>query len=239
MRIDEFGRAVVHVDRAAVGLLRAVSPDHQAVLCQYHQLQVGIGPHGRAHLLGQCEPRPDVRDPGSGLPEAVRHESLAVACARQRVDRVRMCVVHVRRRDEGVQQGLDRGARRAWVELTTGEVGDHLLVAHLLTLEQRHHVVEAQLDEVAGPHRRQIGARALHPHHRQPAAEMICPDALRRGVPPTEVRNCSIGAEQVRGEQQLPEQVVRNRPGIRPAVLGRRDPPRKRAHWPHPPVTAA
>ena len=55
-----------------------------------------------------------------------------------------MGVVDVRRRDEGVQQRLDRGARRGRVQLAAGEVGDHVLVAHLVALHQRQDLVEAQ-----------------------------------------------------------------------------------------------
>ena len=60
-----------------------------------------------------------------------------------------MGVVDVRGRDERVQQRLDRGARRRGVDLAAGEVSDHVLVAHLVALEQRQHLLEPQRREVA------------------------------------------------------------------------------------------
>jgi hypothetical protein len=49
------------------------------------------------------------------------------------------------------------GARRGGVELATREVGDHVLVGHLVAVHQRQHLVELEAGEVLGTHRRQIG----------------------------------------------------------------------------------
>ena len=47
-----------------------------------------------------------------------------------------------------MEQRLDRAARRAGVELAAREVGDHLLVAHLVAFKQRQDLSEAQRGEV-------------------------------------------------------------------------------------------
>ena len=139
--VDELGGAVDDRDRPPVGLLGAVAPDDEAVLGEHDEPAGGVRRGPPRDLLGEREAGPDVVDPGRLLAEAVGDEGAAVARAGERVDRVGVGVMHVRRRDERVQQGLDRGSRGGGVELAAREVGDHLLVAHRLALEA-----------AAGPH---------------------------------------------------------------------------------------
>ena len=106
--VHELGRAVDHPDRVRVRLLGAVAPNDQAVLREDDQPQRRILADGGANLLGEGEARPYVRDPGGLVAEALPHEPLAVSRPREDVDRVGVRVVHVGRRDEGVQQRLDR-----------------------------------------------------------------------------------------------------------------------------------
>ena len=209
------------VERAPVGLLGGVAPHDEAVLGEHDELQRGVAAHRLADLPGEREARPDVRDPRGLVAEALAHEALAVPRAREHVDRVGVRVVDVVGRDERVQQRLDRRARRGRVGLAAREVGDHVLVAHLLALEQRQHLLEAQRREVLALHRREVAARPLHPHDALLAADVVGRGPLRRRVAAAEVRHRAVRAEQVRGEQDLAERVVRDRARILgPAVLG-------------------
>ena len=196
---DERDRLVDDLDRAPVGLLRAVAPHHEPVLGEHDRLEVGVGARRLADLLRQREAGADVGDPGGAVAEALLHEPLAVGAARQHVDAVGVRVVDVRRRDERVQQRLDRAARRRGVELAAREVGDHVLVGHLVAVHQREHLVELERGEVLAPHRREVRARALDPHDVDLLAGVILRPPLRRGVAAAEVRDRAVGAEQVRG----------------------------------------
>jgi hypothetical protein len=136
-----------------------------------------------------------------------------------------------------VQQRLDRGARSRRVDLAAGEVGDHVLVGHLVAVEHGQHLVQPERREVAAAHRREVAARALDPHHVDLAADVVGRGALRRRVPAAEVRDGAIGPEQVRREQHLAERVPGDVAGGRPAVVRRRDQLRHRRHRPQPPAT--
>ena len=236
-RIDELDRAVDHLDRAAVCLVRRVAPHDEAVLGEHHELQPRVLPHRRPDLLGEREAGPDVGDPGRLVAEALGHQPLAVARPGEHVDAVRMRVMDVRGRHERVQQRLDRRARRRRVDLTAREVGDHVLVAHLVAVEHGERLVQAQRREVAAPHGREVAAGALDPHDLDLAADVVGRRPLRRRVAAAEVRHRAVGAEQVRGEQDLAERVAGNLARRRPAVLGRRDQLRERRHRPQPPAT--
>jgi hypothetical protein len=203
--VHERDRLVDDLDRAPVGLLGAVAPHHQPVLGEHDELQVRVCARCLADLLRQREAGPDVRDPGGGVAEAVGHEALAVGAAGEHVDSVGVRVVHVRRGDEGVQQRLDRAARRRGVELAARQVGDHVLIAHLVALHQRQHLVELERGEVLRPHGGEVGARALDPHDRDLAPGVILRGALGRRVAAAEVRHRAVRAQQVRGLYELIE----------------------------------
>ena len=235
--VDEVDGAVDDLDRAPVRLLGAVAPDDESVLGEHDELELRVLAHGRADLLGEREAGPDVGDPGRFVAEALGHQPLAVARAGQHVDAVGVGVVDVLGRDERVQQRLDRRARRRRVDLAARQVGDHVLVAHLLALEHGEHLVQSQRREVLALHRRQVAARALDPHHVDLAADVVGRRALGRRVAAAEVRHRAVGAEQVRGEQDLPERVAGHLAASRPAILGRRDHLRERRHRPQPPAT--
>ena len=117
-------------------------------------------------------------------------------------------------------------------DLATGEVGDHLLVAHLLALEHRQRLIEPQRREVLAPHRRQITPRPLHPHHIDLTTHVIDRAPLRRRVAATEVRHRPIGPEQVRSQQHLLERIAGE------LGVGRRDQLHERGHAVTPPRSA-
>ena len=132
--------------------------------------------------LGELEPGPQVRHDGHVLAEGVVHRSRRVRRVRKRADRVGVHVVDVSRRQERVEQRLDRGPGGVGVDQATGEMSNHLLVGHRGPLPQRQHVVEPQPGEVARLRSRKVGATALDPDDAPLAAEVIGLDELGRGV---------------------------------------------------------
>jgi hypothetical protein len=213
--VDEVDRPIDDLDRLAIGLLGRVAPHDQTVLGEDDELEIPFGAGRLTDLLGEREAGPDVRDPGGRIAEALAHEPLAVRGSCQHVDAVGVGVVDVRRRYEGVQQRLDRGAWHRRVELAAREIGNHRLVAHLGALHQRQHLVHTQAGEVLRSHRREVAARALDPHHRDLTARVVDRRALGRRISPAEVRHGPIGAEQMRREHELVEGV-----GLRCAAFG-------------------
>ena len=87
--------------------------------------------------LRKLESGPQVRDDGHIRAERLVHRRLRVGSVRERADRVGVDMVDMRRRQERMQERLDRGPRRLRVDEGAREVGDHLLVCHRLALAQR------------------------------------------------------------------------------------------------------
>ena len=98
-----------------------------------------------------------LRDPEARAPVSERQHAAAVDAAdhrarpvvvRQGHDRVGVRVDHGLGGEKPVQQRLDRGARAADVLEGVREVGDHLLVGHVLAVEQRQDVVHPDPGEI-------------------------------------------------------------------------------------------
>jgi hypothetical protein len=102
----------------------------------------------------------------------------------QRDDGVRVGVDHRLRGQEAVQQRLDGRPRATGLLEGEAQVVDHLLVAHVVALEQGEHVVHAHAGEVLAPDRLEVGARALDPQHALLAPAVVALHRLDRGVAP-------------------------------------------------------
>ena len=152
------------------------------MLGEQHHLDVGVGADRLGDELREREAGADVGNPDGVGAEALPRQRLAVACTDDRTDRVWVGVIDVGVGDEGVQQRLDRRARHRRVELTACEVGDHLLVAHRVALEQRHDLVEAQAGEAGGGDRSQVAARPLDPQDVRLASGVVGLAHLDGGV---------------------------------------------------------
>ena len=100
----------------------------------------------------------------------------------QCADRIGVDVVDVRKRQEGVQQGLDRRSAGTRIEQSARDKVGHLLIGHRVEGAQRLELVEAQTRVVRGHRATHVGPGALHPHHSLLTPEVIGHRALGRGV---------------------------------------------------------
>ena len=102
------------------------------------------------------------------------------------------------------------GPRHGGVELAAHEVGDHVLVAHLVARDQRQHLLQAQRREARGAHRGEVAARALDPHDRALGAGVVdgrCPWP----------RCCRRRSSRRRGRRRAGSRRARGRRADRPA----------------------
>ena len=157
--VDERDRLVDDLDRAPVRLLGAVAPDDEPVLGEHDELEVGVGARRLADLLGEREAGPDVGDPRGGVAEALA----ARGARRRRVPASTLmpsgCVWWTCGAGTNACSSVSiEAARHRRVELAAREVGDHVLVAHLVALDQRQHLVEPQAGEVLRAHRREVAS---------------------------------------------------------------------------------
>src|SRR5262249_44894825 len=101
------------------------------------------------------------------------------------------------------------------------EIADHLLVAHVLALEQRADVVHADAREILALHRFQVGAAALDAKHGDVVAAVIALDGLDRGVAAAPDDQRGLGADEARGVYEEVEALERRGLGVIPARLHR------------------
>src|SRR5262245_10976141 len=97
------------------------------------------------------------------------------------------------------------------------EVIDHLLIAHVLALEQRQDIVHADAGEVLLLDALEIGARSLDAQHAHLAAAMVALGELHRGVAATPHHQRGLGADEAGGVDEEAETVEIARGGLVPA----------------------
>src|SRR3712207_9480774 len=81
----------------------------------------GVIPYGLAYLLAKGKAGTDVGDPDGFLPEALGGQPLPAFRAADHVDRIRVGVVYLRVRDEGVQERLYGAAGHVGSQLRSEE----------------------------------------------------------------------------------------------------------------------
>ncbi len=160
-------------------------------------------------VFREREPRTLPRNPERFVTEHALRELSPAWNGGERDGRVRMGVIDVSRREERVQQRLDRRPRRVRVERAAADVLEHFLVGHLVALEEEAQVVETERRESRLRDRREIGSRRLHPHDRHRATRMIDRESLHRRVAAALVGNRAVGPQEVRPANELLD--VRNR----------------------------
>ena len=193
------------LDRRLVGLAHGGAPRDRAVLGEHQRPRVGPPGDGLRHFA---------RDPEARTPVVERDDVLAIdafervgraVVVRQRDDRVGVRVHHAPALDEAVQQRLDRRPRPPGLLERARQVRHHLLIVHLLTLEQRADVVHAHAREVLALDRFQIGAASLHAQDVDRPVAVIALGRLDRRVasPPHDERG--LGTDQAGGVDESVE----------------------------------
>jgi hypothetical protein len=174
-----------------------VAPGYEAVFGEQDELRVRVVPYGFTHLLAEGKARSYVGDPDRLIPKALARELLAAFRAADHIDRIRMCVVDLRIRNESVQQGLYGAPRHVGCELATGQVGDHLLVAHLLPLLEREYFVELETRKLPSLYGRQVRSRTFHPQNVDLAPGVVPLCSLGRGIAASVVGDGAVPPQQV------------------------------------------
>src|SRR5439155_26234823 len=120
-----------------------------------------------------------------------------------------------------VQQRLDRRPHAAGILQRVGEIADHLLIAHILPLEQRPDVVHPHAGEVLALDGFEVGAAALHAQHGDLTPAVIALDGLdgRIAAAPDDQRG--LGTDEPRGVDEEVEALERRGLGVVPARLHR------------------
>jgi len=109
----------------------------------------------------------------------------------------------------------------AWILQRVGEITDHLLVAHVLPLEQRSDVVHPHAGEVLALDGFEVGAAALHAQHGDRTAAVIALDGLDGGVAATPDDQRGFGTDEPRGVDEEVEALELRGLGVVPARLHR------------------
>jgi hypothetical protein len=159
----------------------------------------------RLELQAEVEAGPLPREPANLAAEDLLREPLGVLRGGDRDHRVGVHVVDVRLRDERVQRRVDRGGARVEAEGAVRQVPHHLVLVVEPAVEtlQRLQLVEVERREAVLLHGPEVPAGALHPQDGHVlAGQRVLLRDLGRGVPPAEVRDPQVRAEQVRAVEQ-------------------------------------
>ena len=151
------------LDRRQVRVLEGPGPRAEAVLLEHDGPRVRLGADRRPDLSREPEAGAAVGHPDDLLPEQVLDDLPPALRVRQADDGVGVRVDDGLRVQEAVEQGLDRRPRRAGLLETAREVVDHLLVAHVVTLEEGEHLGQAHAGEVAARDALEVRAAPLDP----------------------------------------------------------------------------
>ena len=132
--------------------------------------------------LAQLEARTNPVHVGEPVSQGFACDAFSSGVVRQRADGVGVHVVDVGERQEGVQEGLDRGAPRAGIHQSPGHQIGHLFVGHLTAITQCCQFRKAQRRVVRFDRPTHVGAGALDPHHLLLSPEVINDTSLGRRV---------------------------------------------------------
>ena len=195
------------VDRREVRVLERRAPRAEPVLLEDDRPRLRPRPDGRPDLPRQPEAGAPVGHPHGLLAEQVLDHLAAALRVGQADDRVRVRVNHRLRVEEAVEEGLDRRPGRARLLEAAREVVDHLLVAHVVALEEREHLGEAHAGEVPARHALEVRPAALDPQDPDRPAEEVGLGELDRRVSPAPDRERRLGADPARDLHELVDEI--------------------------------
>ena len=195
------------VDRREVRVLERRAPRAEPVLLEDDRPRLRPRPDGRPDLPRQPEAGTPVGHPHGLLAEQVLDHLAAALGVGQADDRVRVGVNHRLRVEEAVEERLDRRPGRARLLEAAREVVDHLLVAHVVALEEREHLGEAHAGKVPARHALEVRPAALDPQDPDRPAEEVGLGELDRRVSPAPDRERRLGADPARDLHELVDEI--------------------------------
>src|SRR5713226_7287128 len=100
------------------------------------ELRIRLGMQRQRNLACQPKAGAAVWNPDQRITEAVSCQLLAIDRAGEIICGVGVRVIDMRKRQETMQEGLDRGTWTAWLIEAVREVVDHLGIAHALAFQE-------------------------------------------------------------------------------------------------------
>ena len=218
-----------------VALTRGVAPGEEAVEIEHHRRRVRLFVERVRRRLAETEPGHDVRHDHDVVAQRLAHEVVTVLLIGQGEDGVGVGVVDELRRQEGVEQRLDRRVGRRRVEQMAAKLVHHLDVGQRVEVAEPAQVGEVEAGQAGRLDRVEVPTRALDVDRLDRLAEEVAVDALDRGVPAAVHHQRRLRADQARGVDAQREVLA---PGgvtlhelarflIRPATLHVISPPAK------------
>ncbi len=214
---DRLLRAADQLDRGEVGLLHGGPPADRPVLLEQQRARLRMRLEGLRDFPGDEEPGAPVRERNDLLSVDFAEHITAAVVVGERDHRVGVGVDHRGRGQEAVQQGLDGRARARGLLQRVGEIVHHLLVAHVLPLEQGQHVVHAHAGEILRRDALEIGAAALHAQHARRPVPVIPLVPLHGRVAAAPDHQRGLGADQAGGVDEEIEIVLALRVRVAPS----------------------
>ena len=220
--LDEIAHLVDGADAAHVAVALRLAPGEQPVAAEDQAVAAGCPFDGALQHQRELESRPLPRDPDDLAavgPVELLHLPLAVGAGSKGDRPVRMQMIDVRKRQEGVEGSVDRCRDAVLAERAERIHRDHLVLERLAAVsrDQAVQLVEIQDREAGRGDRTQIAAASLHRHDAlRLAGERIGQVELRTGIAAAEIRDPKIRPEQVR---TIPQQFERVRFELRRFLL--------------------
>ena len=215
--LHELAHLIDGLDAAEIRLVLRLAPGEESVAAKDNAVAAGRLGDGLAQHQRELEPRPLPRHPHDLAPVLLVElfELLLAVGARGEGDcPVGMQVIDVRKRQEGMERGVDRRGDTVLAE-GAQRVETHHLVLVLFAAVARNQIFElvhVEDGEAGRPDRREVTAAALDRHHAaRLAGQRIGQFELRAGIAAAEVGDTEIGTKQIRAITQQFERLALER----------------------------
>ena len=193
-------------ERVLLRLRAGVAPRGDAVPTEDAADRLRVGLLDGRDVEAELEARTTPRHPHDLVAEGLLGQLLAVGRGRDGDAGVGVQVVDVRRIDEAVHRGVDRGSGTALAVQAVVERRDHLVLAveARVDVDERAHPVEPQHCEAAGRQGAEVATGALHPEQLDVlTGDGVGLGALGGGVAAGVVGVLGVGAQPVRALDEL------------------------------------
>ena len=214
--------------RQFITCLAIIGPVDQAVPAEHDADGARIGGDRLAQNQAEIEARPLPIDPHNLVPVDLPRELLAVAGGGDGDDGVRMTVVDVSIRDEGVQGRIDGAGARIQIEDAVRVHRDHVIfdrrlhardIGRMIDIAQAQELVHVERGEVLSLGRAQVAAGAFDKQDFDiGAGQGIALRDLAGGVAAAGIGDALVAAQQVGAVHELVDGVERRGDVVLPQV---------------------